>query len=257
MKLLVTGASGVLGREVLVAARSNGIAVRALSRRPAAGHTEGEEWLRGDLVTGQGIDDAVRGCDAVVHAAGDPRQADAVDVNGTRRLIEAAGRAAVRHLVLVSIVGIDQIPFSYYRRKLAAERIVSQANAPFSILRATQFHSFLDQLIAAAARVPLVLPLPAGFVVQPVEASEVAGRLMRCIADGPRGRVTDFGGPEVLSFREAALQWQEARHVKKPIVPIPVPGPMARAIRAGKGTAPQGDLGTISWREWLMGTRDR
>lgn len=256
MKLLVTGASGVLGREVLLAARSSGIAVRAVSRRPAAGHTDGEEWMQADLATGQGIDAAVRGCDTIVHAASDPRQADAVDVNGTRRLVETAGRAAVRHLVLVSIVGIDQVPFSFYKRKLAAEQIVSRADVPFSILRATQFHTFLDQLIASAARLPLVLPLPAGFLVQPVEASEVAGRLMRCIADGPRGRVADYGGPEVLSFREAGRQWREARHVTKRIVPIPVPGPMARAIRAGKGTAPQGDRGAISWREWLMQTRD-
>ena len=256
MRLLVTGATGVLGREVLVAARSVGIAVRAVSRRPAPAHTEGEEWMQADLVTGHGLDEAVRGCDAVVHAASDPRKADAVDVNGTRLLAEAAGRASVRHLVLVSIVGVDQIPFSYFKRKLAAEQIVSRTNVPFSILRATQFHPFLDQMIAAAARVPVVLPVPRGFLVQPVEASEVAQRLMRCIADGPRGRVADFGGPEVLSFGDAAVQWQEARRVRKRIVPIPVPGPMAKAIRAGKGTAPQGDRGVISWQEWLMGTRD-
>ena len=256
MKILVTGASGVLGREVLIAAQSTGIAVRATSRRPAAGHTGREEWMPADLATGQGIDEAVRGCDAIVHAASDPRHADAVDVNGTRRLTEAAGRASVRHLVFVSIVGVDQVPVSYYKRKLAAEQIVGQAGVPFSILRATQFHSFLDQLIAPAARVPLVLPVPAGFVIQPVEASEIAERLMRCIADGPRGRVTDFGGPEVLSFRDAAAQWQQARRMSKRIVPIPVPGPMARAIRAGKGTAPQGDRGAITWGEWLKGTRD-
>ena len=65
--------------------------------------------------------------------------------------------------------------------------------------------------------------VPAGFLVQPVEASEVAERLLRCIADGPRGRVTDFGGPEVLSFKDAAAQWQEARQVRKPNVPFPFP----------------------------------
>ena len=86
MKLLVTGASGVLGREVLIAAQSTGIAVRAISRRPAPGHTGREEWMQADLATGQGIDEAVRGCDAIVHAASDPRHADAVDVDGTRRL---------------------------------------------------------------------------------------------------------------------------------------------------------------------------
>jgi uncharacterized protein YbjT (DUF2867 family) len=257
MKLLVTGASGVLGREVLLAARSVGMPVRAMSRRPPAGHTEGEEWVQGDLVTGQGIGEAVRGCDTIVHAASDPRQPDRVDVQGTRRLADEAGRAGVRHLVCVSIVGVDQVPYPYYKRKLAAEQIVSQANVPFSILRATQFHSFLEQLIASAARVPLVLPVPAGFVVQPVEVSEVAERLVRCIADGPRGRLTDFGGPDVLSFTEAARHWKKARNVAKRIVPIPVPGSMARAIRAGKGTAPLGDKGTISWPEWLMQTRDK
>jgi uncharacterized protein YbjT (DUF2867 family) len=255
MKLLVTGASGVLGREVLLAAQSSGIAVRAMSRRPVPAHTGREEWMQADLVTGQGIDEAVRDCDTIVHAAGDPRQAAAVDVNGTRRLMEAAARASIRQVVVVSIVGIDQVPFSYYKHKLATEQVVSAAGVPFSILRATQFHSFLDQMIASAARVPLVHPVPAGFLVQPVQASEVAERLMRCIADGPRGRVTDFGGPEVLSFRDAAVQWQEARHMRKRIVLVPVPGPMARALRAGKGTAPQGDRGVVSWREWLMGTQ--
>jgi uncharacterized protein YbjT (DUF2867 family) len=256
MKLLVTGASGVLGREVLLAARSVGMPVRAMSRRPPAEHTDGEGWVQADLVTGPGIDDALLGCDTIVHAATDPRKPDGADVNGTRRLIEAAARAGIRHLVFVSIVGVDQVPYPYYRRKLAAEQIVSQANVPFSILRATQFHSFLEQLIASAARVPVVLPVPAGFVVQPVEVSEVAERLVRCIADGPRGRLTDFGGPEVLSFTEAARQWKQARNVAKRIVPIPVPGSMARAIRAGKGTAPLGDKGTISWPEWLRQTRD-
>ena len=255
MKLLVTGASGVLGREVLLAARSVGMPVRALSRRPPAEHTDGEEWMQADLVTGQGIDDAVRGCDTIVHAASDPRKPDAVDVNGTRRLVESAIRADVRHLVFVSIVGVDGNPYPYYERKLAAEHLVSAAGLPFSILRATQFHSLLDQLFTAAARVPLVMPLPARFVVQPVEASEVAGRLMRCLADGPRGRVTDFGGPEVLPVREAARQWQEARHVSKRIVSIHVPGPTAVAFRAGRNTAPDADRGTISWREWLMQTR--
>jgi uncharacterized protein YbjT (DUF2867 family) len=257
MKLLVTGASGVLGREVLLAARSLGLAVRGLSRRAGSSRADGEEWVQGDLATGAGIDDAVWGCEAIVHAASDPRQSDAVDVHGTRRLMEAAGRAAARHVIYVSIVGVDQIPYSYYRRKLAAEQIVSGGAVPSSILRATQFHAFLDRLISTAARVPLVIPVPAGFLVQPVEASEVAERVIRCLGDGPRGRVADFAGPEVLSFKDAAVQWQQARNLTKPVASIPVPGAVAAALRAGKGTAPQGDRGVVSWQEWLMQTRDR
>jgi hypothetical protein len=112
-------------------------------------------------------------------------------------------------------------------------------------------------MVAAAARVPFVIPVPAGFLVQPVEASEVAQRVIRCLGDGPRGRVADFGGPDVLSFRDAALQWRVARHVDKPVVAVPVPGKLAAASRAGKGTAPDGDRGAVSWLEWLTQTRDR
>ena len=175
---------------------------------------------------------------------------------GTRRLVEAAEAAKVRHLIFVSIVGVDAIPVAYYRRKLAAEQIVGTGRVPFTTLRATQFHSFLEQMIAGTAKLPLILPVPTGIVVQPVEASEVAERLMRCVGEGPRGRVTDFGGPEVLSWRDAVEQWRVARHISKRLVPVPYLGATAKALRAGLGTAPNGDRGTISWREWLMHTRD-
>jgi uncharacterized protein YbjT (DUF2867 family) len=224
MRLLVTGAAGVLGREVLVAAQSAGIVVRAMSRRTPSG-TAGEEWVRADLVDGEGLDAAV-------------------DAN-------------VRHLIFVSIVGVDAVPIAYYKRKLAAEQIVGAGRVPFSILRATQFHSFLEQLIAGTAKFPFIVPVPTGIVVQPVEVSEVAERLMRCVAEGPRGRVNDFGGPEVLSWPDAVEQWRTARRVSKRLIPIPYLGATAKALRAGLGTAPNGDRGTISWREWLMNTRDR
>jgi uncharacterized protein YbjT (DUF2867 family) len=256
MRLLVTGATGVLGREVLVAAQSAGIVVRAMSRRTPSG-TAGEEWVRADLVDGEGLEAAVTGVDAIVHAASDPRHADTVDVIGTRRLVDAAVDANVRHLIFVSIVGVDAVPIAYYKRKLAAEQIVGAGRVPFSILRATQFHSFLEQLIAGTAKFPFIVPVPTGIVVQPVEVSEVAERLMRCVAEGPRGRVNDFGGPEVLSWPDAVEQWRTARRVSKRLIPIPYLGATAKALRAGLGTAPNGDRGTISWREWLMNTRDR
>jgi uncharacterized protein YbjT (DUF2867 family) len=255
MRLLVTGATGVLGREVLVAAQSAGMVVRAMSRR-APSETAGEEWVQADLVDGD-LEAAVVAVDAIVHAASDPRHPDTADVIGTRRLVDAAVAANVRHLIFVSIVGIDAVPHAYYKRKLAAEQIVGTGRVPFSILRATQFHSFLEQVIAGTARFPFILPVPTGIVVQPVEASEVAERLMRCVAEGPRGRVNDFGGPEVLSWHDAVEQWRTARHINKRLVPIPYLGARAKALRAGLGTAPKGDRGTITWREWLMNTRDR
>ena len=65
------------------------------------------------------------------------------------------------------------------------------------------------------------MPLPAGYHVQSVDIGDVAGRLLRAIADGPRGLLPDYGGPERLTVREAARLWKDARGVRKPILPLP------------------------------------
>ncbi|MET0624801.1 MAG: NAD(P)H-binding protein, partial [Pyrinomonadaceae bacterium] len=161
MKVLVTGGGGALGRKLVRALTRAGHSARVMSRRePAGDATDGVEWARADLSTGEGLGAAVEGVEAVVHAASDPRRAEAVDVEGTRRLCEAARAAGVSHLVYISIVGVDEIPFGYYRRKLAAEAVIESAGVPHSILRATQFHTLVDFLLSQAARVPLLMPLP-------------------------------------------------------------------------------------------------
>jgi uncharacterized protein YbjT (DUF2867 family) len=258
MRILVTGGTGVLGREVVSIAEAAGRTVRVGSRGPRrAGIPAGREWAVMDLASGAGIDEVVAGADAVIHAASDPKNSQAADVDGTRALVKACRRSDVGHFVYVSIVGIDRIPMRYYQHKLAAEGIVASGDVPWSILRATQFHPFIDQLLGAAARFPLVMPLPAGFQVQSVDVGEVARRLVRCIDDGPCGRLPDFGGPEAMPLREAARAWRAARGVKKPLVSLPIPGRAAAALRAGANTVPNGDHGTLRWREWLHAhTRD-
>jgi uncharacterized protein YbjT (DUF2867 family) len=253
-RILVTGGTGVLGRETVEAVESAGHTVRVGSRGPRrTGAPDAREWAVMDLASGSGIDEAVAEVDVVIHAASDPKRSEAADVEGTRALVDACRRRGVGHLVYVSIVGIDRIPVPYYQHKLAAEGIVSAGGVPFSILRATQFHPFIDQLLASAARVPLVMPLPAGFQVQSVDVTEVARRLLRCVEAGPGGRLPDFGGPEAMSLREAAREWRAARGVKKPVLPLPLPGRAAAALRAGANTVPVGEHGTVRWRDWLRG----
>jgi len=253
MRILVTGGTGVLGREIVEAAEAAGHAVRVGSRGPhRAGIPVAREWAMMDLASGSGIDEAVAGVDAVVHAASDPKRSQAADVEGTQVLVDACRRGGVGHFVYVSIVGIDRIPVRYYQHKLAAETIVSAGGVPWSILRATQFHPFIDQLLTAAARFPLVMPLPAGFQVQSVDVGEVARRLLRCVKDGPDGHLPDFGGPEAMSLRDAAQLWREAWGMKKPLLSVPLLGRAAAAFRAGSNTVPAGEHGTISWRDWLV-----
>ena len=191
----------------------------------------------------------------VVHAASDPRRHAVVDVEGTRRLVQAARAAGTAHLVYVSIVGIDRIPFPYYRSKLAAEQIVAASGVPHSTLRATQFHSFIDTMTAGAARVPLVLPLPTTFRFQSVDTGEAAERLVRAVQQGPGGRLPDFGGPELLTWGEMAAAWKAARGIRRPTVHLPLPGALAAAFRAGRTTLRHGgERGTIRWEDWLRDT---
>ena len=256
MNVLVTGGTGTLGREVVRAASAAGHRTVTMSRKPAPDASIAPRWATADIVTGEGLAAAVADMDAVIHAASDPRGDPAADEEGTRRLAAAAGAARVRHLVFVSIVGIDRIPFPYYARKLAAERVLAASGLPYSILRATQFHSFIDVLLRkAATAVPLVMPLPAGYSVQSVGLEDVATRLLRAVADGPGGLLPDFGGPERMTARQAARIWQEARGIRKPLVPFPGFSATARGFRAGHNTLPADtppeNRGQLSWREWL------
>ena len=252
MKVLITGGTGTLGRILARTVASEGRVVRVMSVRPrSSSDPAGVEWAPADLASGRGLREAVEGVEAVFHLASDFNNAEAVDVVGTRRLVEASEAAGVSHLVYISIVGIDDIPTDYYRRKREAESIIESAGVPYSIQRATQFHSFVSNLLSKAARVPFVLPIPAGFRFQSVDESEVAARLAACLGDGPRGRLVDFGGPEVLTLDEMAGAWMEAKGVRKKLFRLPLPGAAAKALRAGRNTAPEGVRATIRWRDWL------
>lgn len=252
MKVLITGGTGGLGRDLVGRVMRAGHAARVMSRRARPESASEEvEWARADFATGEGVREACAGADAVIHAASDPRRTREVDVEGTRRLCEAARAEGCAHLVFVSIVGIDRIPYYYYKSKLEAERVIEASGVPHTILRATQFHPFVELFVAAAARVPLVMPLPTDFKVQSVERGEVAELLVECLNDGPRGRVPDFGGPEVLTLGEMAAAWMEARGVGKRLLRLPLPGAVAAGFRAGKNTTPDTPRGRVSWREWL------
>lgn len=254
MRVLVTGGTGVLGREFVVRLLKAGYAVRVLSRRgPWPKENSQVEWGQGDLETGMGLAQAVQHADVILHAATSPfRSTQSVDVRGTEQLLKHARAAGTSHFVYVSIVGIDRIPLGYYRHKLAAEALVRQADVPWSILRATQFHTLLDGLLQRLEWLP-ILPLPIDFLFQPIDPGEVADRLIDCVAVGPGGCLPDVGGPEVRSLGDLAQTWMEARRIKRWLIHLPTPGKVAAGYRHGHNTAPQQKYGRLTWGEWLRG----
>lgn len=253
MKVLLLGGSGHLGRDFLQAALSARHEMRVASRQARA--MPGVEWVRLDLRSQDGLVAAVAGVEAVVFAAGDPRRHREVEIDGLWRLATAALAAGVPHLVFVSIVGVDRIPIPYYRTKLEAEQLLANCGMPHSILRATQFHAFIDGIFATLARLPFVLPLPRGFHVQSVATEDVAARLLRCLADGPRGLLPDYVGPEVLTLRAAAEMWRASRRIRKRLLEFPAPGKAAAALRKAANTNPNGERGSITWGNWLQRVR--
>jgi uncharacterized protein YbjT (DUF2867 family) len=253
-RVLVTGAAGGLGRELLARLMINGYQVVGTSRRPDPG-IGGVEWARSDITTGQGLDEALRGVDTVVHAASDGRKNYwKVDVEGTARLLEACLRTNVRHIIYPSIVGIDRIPMDYYKAKLAAEERIMSGGVAWTIQRAPQFFAFVDSLIASAARFPLIF-LPVDWQGQPVDTGEAADIFADLVRRGPSGRTPDFGGPKVRKFGEMAREWKAARRVGKPIIGLPSFGAVAAGFRAGYNTVPGNRVGSLQWEDWLRAAR--
>jgi len=202
----------------------------------------------GDLSTGEGVAGAAAGAAWVLHAASDTRRRGRSDPEQTRHLLAATAEA--RHLLYVSIVGIDAIPFGYYRAKLACEREISAGRVPHTILRATQFHELLAHALLKVERLP-VTPLPLDWRFQSVAAAEVATRAVELLEGEPVGRVPDFGGPEVLTVRELVESWRERRGRPRRVTNLRVPGRVSRCSREGRNTCPEHADGHQGWVDFV------
>jgi uncharacterized protein YbjT (DUF2867 family) len=250
MRVLVTGGSGTLGSEVVAELRRRGHEATSASRRSGV-----------DLATGEGVAEALTGMDAVVHCATRPQRAQAVDVEGTRRLAAEAARTGPPHVVYVSIVGCDANPFPYYRAKAQAESLLAAADLPVTVVRATQFHPFAAAVARALTLGPVALSL-GDMAVQPAEVPWVASRLVdAATGPAPSGfrRATDLAGPELLSMADVAGALRRHRGTAPPrVVRIPPVGGILRAFSARTNIpGPSVEIGGRSFSEWLQAQPQR
>src|SRR6185369_6419154 len=169
MNVLVTGGTGALGSQLVPLLVKAGLDVRILSRRRAPAVPAGARAVLGDLPS--------------------YAKAKRTDVEGTGRLLEAARRAGVQpHVVYISIVGIDKIPFGYYQGKLETEQVIERSGFPYTILRTTQWHTLAAKFCRHLGALPFV-GVPRGVRMQLLDAGEVAGRMSGLVQGQPSQHV--------------------------------------------------------------------
>src|SRR3954471_10438375 len=168
MRVGVLGATGTAGSAVAAELLSRGHEVLRLGRRRAD--------RQADVVSGEGLDQAFTGLDAVVECLNGkgtkPEVVRPVLVDGVRAALAAAAQAGVGHAVSLSIVGCDRVPARYYGVKVEQEEVVRAAELPTTVVRATQFHQLIDYGLGATKRIGLI-PAPP-LVFQPVDPADVA-----------------------------------------------------------------------------------
>lgn len=248
MQIVVTGGSGSLGGAVIGKAIAAGHDVVAVSRHPPRALPAGARHAAVDVTTGVGLAAAMAGADVVIDGTNAMRDARAVLVDGTRRVLDAAKAAGVKHFVGISIVGIDDAPYDYYRIKVEQERVITDGPVPWSLLRATQFHDLIPRM--AVARLGIV-PAPRGGKVQPIDVREVADVLVAAAGAAPAGRLPDVGGPEVLDIPTAMRGWVKAAGKRRWVVAVPLPGKLGRFLRRGGLCCPDRAVGKLTFGEWL------
>ncbi|WP_369245579.1 SDR family oxidoreductase [Streptomyces sp. R41] len=211
MRIAIAGATGNIGARTVAALEQAGHEVVRISRS-----------LGVDLTTGDGLDAALTGVDAVVdatsHEADDRDQAVAYFGTTTRNLLTAEERAGVRHHVLLSIVGVDRIEGNpHYAGKREQERLVTEGPVPWTIVPFTQFHDFAATLTSWTEQdgVATIAPL----LVQPIAPTDVADILTEIATSAPQGRYRDVAGPETQDLVDMARRTHDARGHAVKLVP--------------------------------------
>jgi uncharacterized protein YbjT (DUF2867 family) len=243
VKIAVAGGTGTVGRHVVDVAREHGHDTVLLSRTTGV-----------DLVTGSGLRPALEGADVVVDVSSvGTRSADtsreffrAVTLN----LLRAEEATGVGHHVALSIVGAERAPFGYYAGKALQEELLTRSRVPWTVLRATQFHEFAEQVLGQATLGPVdLVPVVRS---RPVAVREVGERLVELAGKAAAGRVRDLAGPEVLRMVDMVRAYARATGRRGPVGAVPLPGGFGRALRDGTILpGPEADRGRETFTRWL------
>ena len=243
--LLLTGATGLVGRALLRRLTAAGTPVRCLVRDP---HRLGRERVRvqlalGDLADPQSFRNALRGVDVVVHLAAtirDQPRGSIEELNGiaTWRMVEAAGRAGVERFVFFSALGAA----THDRTRLLRAKAVAEAAVREGPVRSVIFAPSLiyapgDPWLRMLGRLGLLPVMPISgrgrALYQPIWAEDVAECVIRALGEGGDERSVryELAGPQTLSHRAIVRLVLRAQGRRRLVVGVPTPV-VSRGLRA-------------------------
>lgn len=243
MKFAVIGGTGRIGSQVVQKLTAAGH--EAVPAAPSTGV---------DLITGKGLDQALEGVDVVVNVANSPTFDEAsLDFFRTsmHNLLAAGERAGVRHQVVLSIVGVDQVPqLDYYRAKILQEDLLRQGPTPYSIVRATQFFEFMDAVFAENSDGDTIR-LPATRL-QPIAAADVVDAVVEVSTGTPLQGIRNVAGPDVFPLDELGRLTLAARHDTRTVVTDDRAGMFAVVTGDVLTAGPDAHVASTHYRDWIQ-----
>lgn len=245
MKLVVIGGTGLFGSQV----------VRKLT---AAGHeaVPAAPDTGVDLITGNGLAQVLEGAEVVINVANSPTFDEAsLDFFRTSmtNLLAAGGRAGVRHQVILSIVGVDQVPkLDYYRAKALQEDLLRHGPAPYSIVRATQFFEFMEPTISMTSDASTVR-LPATRI-QPIATADVVDAVVKVATGPPLNGMWNVAGPDVFRLDELGKVTLAAHHDGRTVITDNKAGLFAAVTGDVLTAGPEAHLAPTHYQDWMQKT---
>ncbi|WP_395292254.1 SDR family oxidoreductase [Kitasatospora hibisci] len=241
MKFAVIGGTGLIGSQVVK--KLNAAGHEAVPHSQATGV---------DVISGQGLDEAVAGADVVVNLTNSPTFDEASLAffqTSMDSLLAAARKGGVGHFVILSIVGADQVPeLDYYRAKVLQENILAAGPIPYSIVRATQFMEFMEAVLSWTADDDTVR-LPAT-PIQPIASRDVADAVAEVAAGAPLGGIRNIAGPEIFPLDELGRITLSRKGDHRTVVTDPTAG-MFAVVRGDVLTNKNARLAPTRYTDWL------
>jgi uncharacterized protein YbjT (DUF2867 family) len=243
MKLTVIGGTGLIGSQVVQKLTAAGH--EAVPAAPSTGV---------DVITGKGLDQALEGAEVEINLANSPTFDEAsLDFfrTSTNNMLAAGERAGVRHQVILSIVGVDQVPqLDYYRAKTLQEDLLRQGRTPYSIVRATQFFEFMDAVMAEASDATSVhLPETR---LQPIAAKDVADAVVEVSTGPPLHGIWNVAGPDVFPLDELGRITLTAHHDNRTVITDDHAGMFAAVSGDVLTAGPDAHLAPTHYRDWIQ-----